>query len=198
MTGVQTCALPIYLPRLCAALNVPVSIALLKGRGSYLCLHRLGQARQAAQLPDRWAVRTLAKVEQWAHQTRTGDLAEIDGLDERSSVIPLVTSTRENCLGSECPDYRQCHVVKARREAMAADLVVINHHLFFADITLRDTGVAELLPSVELAVFDEAHQLGEAGVNFLGTLLGSGALIDFSRDLLAAGDPANAPNVGWN
>ena len=175
------------LPRLCAALNVPVSIALLKGRGSYLCLHRLGQARQAAQLPDRWAVRTLAKVEQWAHQTRTGDLAEIDGLDERSSVIPLVTSTRENCLGSECPDYRQCHVVKARREAMAADLVVINHHLFFADMTLRDTGVAELLPSVELAVFDEAHQLGEAGVNFLGALLGSGALIDFSRDLLAAG-----------
>jgi ATP-dependent DNA helicase DinG len=175
------------LPRLCAALKVPVAIALLKGRGSYLCLHRLGQARQSAQLPDRWAVRTLAKVEQWAHQTRTGDLAEIDGLDERSSVIPLVTSTRENCLGSECPDYRQCHVVKARREAMAADLVVINHHLFFADMTLRDTGVAELLPSVELAVFDEAHQLGEAGVNFLGTLLGSGALIDFSRDLLAAG-----------
>ncbi len=175
------------LPRLCSALKVPVAIALLKGRGSYLCLHRLGQARQSAQLPDRWAVRTLAKVEQWAHQTRTGDLAEIDGLDERSSVIPLVTSTRENCLGNECPDYRQCHVVKARREAMAADLVVINHHLFFADMTLRDTGVAELLPSVELAVFDEAHQLGEAGVNFLGTLLGSGALIDFSRDLLAAG-----------
>ncbi len=175
------------LPRLCASLNVPVAIALLKGRGSYLCLHRLAQARQSAQLPDRWAVRTLAKVEQWSQQTRTGDLAEIDGLDERSSVIPLVTSTRENCLGSECPDYRQCHVVKARREAMAADLVVINHHLFFADMTLRDTGVAELLPSVELAVFDEAHQLGEAGVNFLGTLLGSGALIDFSRDLLAAG-----------
>ncbi len=175
------------LPRLCASLNVPVAIALLKGRGSYLCLHRLAQAHQSAQLPDRWAVRTLAKVEQWSQQTRTGDLAEIDGLDERSSVIPLVTSTRENCLGSECPDYRQCHVVKARREAMAADLVVINHHLFFADMTLRDTGVAELLPSVELAVFDEAHQLGEAGVNFLGTLLGSGALIDFSRDLLAAG-----------
>ena len=175
------------LPRLRAALNVPVSMALLKGRASYLCLHRLGQARQSAQLPDRWAVRTLAKVEQWSHQTRTGDLAELEGLDERSSVIPLVTSTRENCLGSECPDYRACHVVKARRDAMAADLVVVNHHLFFADMTLRDTGVAELLPSVELAVFDEAHQLGEAGVNFLGTLLGSAALIDFARDLLGAG-----------
>jgi ATP-dependent DNA helicase DinG len=175
------------LPRLREALQVPVSMALLKGRASYLCLHRLGQARQSAQLPDRWAVRTLAKVEQWSQRTRTGDLAELDGLDERSSVIPLVTSTRENCLGSECPDYRQCHVVKARRDAMAADLVVINHHLFFADMTLRDTGVAELLPSVELAIFDEAHQLGEAGVNFLGTLLGSAALIDFARDLLGAG-----------
>lgn len=175
------------LPRLREALNVPVTMALLKGRGSYLCLHRLAQSRQSAQLPDRWAVRTLAKVEQWSMHTRTGDLAELEGLDERSSVIPLVTSTRENCLGSECPEYRQCHVVKARRDAMAADLVVINHHLFFADMTLRDTGVAELLPSVELAVFDEAHQLGEAGVNFLGTLLGSAALLDFARDLLGAG-----------
>ena len=175
------------LPRLRAALNVPVSVALLKGRGNYLCLHRMGQARQTASLPDRWAVRALAKVEAWSHRTQTGDLAELEGLDERSSVIPLVTSSRENCLGSECPQFRQCHVVKARRDAMAADLVVINHHLFFADMLLRDTGVAELLPSVELAVFDEAHQLAEAGVNFLGTTLGSGALLDFGRDCLGAG-----------
>ena len=175
------------LPRLRAALSVPVSVALLKGRGNYLCLHRMGQARQTASLPDRWAVRALAKVEAWSHRTQTGDLAELEGLDERSSVIPLVTSSRENCLGSECPQFRQCHVVKARRDAMAADLVVVNHHLFFADMLLRDTGVAELLPSVELAVFDEAHQLAEAGVNFLGTTLGSGALLDFGRDCLGAG-----------
>jgi ATP-dependent DNA helicase DinG len=175
------------LPRLREALQLPVSVALLKGRGSYLCLHRMNQARQSAQLPDRWAVRTLAKVEQWSHLTVSGDLAELEGLDERSSVIPLVTSSRENCLGQECPEYRRCHVVKARREAMAADLVVINHHLFFADMSLRDTGVAELLPSVEVAVFDEAHQLAEAGVQFLGTLLGSGQVIDFARDMLAQG-----------
>ena len=123
-----------------------MSIALLKGRSSYLCLHRMKQARHSATLPDRWAVRTLAKGEQWSQSTASGDLAELDGLDERSSVIPLVTSSRENCLGSECPDFRACHVVKARREAMAADLVVVNHHLFFADMALRDTGVAELLP----------------------------------------------------
>ncbi len=175
------------LPRLRDALKLPVSVALLKGRGSYLCLHRMKQARQSDEMPDRWALRTLAKIEQWSQATVSGDLAELDGLDERSSVIPLVTSSRENCLGSECPDFRACHVVKARRDAMLADLVVVNHHLFFADMSLRDTGVAELLPSVDVAVFDEAHQLAEAGVQFLGTTLGSSQVIDFSRDLLGAG-----------
>jgi ATP-dependent DNA helicase DinG len=175
------------LPRLRDALKVPVTLALLKGRASYLCLHRLEQARQGAQLPDRWAVRALARVETWAQATSTGDLAELEGLDERSPVIPLVTSTRENCLGAECPQYRSCHVMRARRDAMAADLVVVNHHLFFADMALRDSGVAELLPTVDAAVFDEAHQLAEAGVQFLGTTLGSGQLIDFARDMLATG-----------
>ena len=175
------------LPRLRAALGLPLTVALLKGRSSYLCLHRLGLARQDAQACDRFAIRALARIEAWARTTASGDLAELEGLDERSSIVPLVTSSRENCLGQECPDYRACHVMKARREAMGADLVVVNHHLFFADMTLRDSGVAELLPSVEVAVFDEAHQLAEAGVQFLGTTLGSAQLIDFARDLLAAG-----------
>jgi ATP-dependent DNA helicase DinG len=186
------------LPRLREALKVPASIALLKGRGSYLCLHRMNQARQSAQLPDRWAVRTLAKVEQWSHVTVSGDLAELEGLDERSSVIPLVTSSRENCLGSECPEFRQCHVVKARRDAMAADLVVVNHHLFFADMALRDTGVAELLPSVDVAVFDEAHQLAEAGVQFLGTTLSTAQVLDFARDMLGAGLQQARGLAPWN
>ena len=191
------------LPRLTKALGVPVQLALLKGRASYLCLHRLDQARQGGapgqpmQLPDRFAVRALSRIEAWAQATVSGDLAEIDGLDERSPVIPLVTSTRENCLGSECPKFAACHVVKARREAMAADIVVINHHLFFADMALRDSGVAELLPSVDVAVFDEAHQLVEAGVQFLGTNLGSGQAIDFARDLLALGLQQARGLVDW-
>ncbi|MBT9495331.1 MAG: DEAD/DEAH box helicase, partial [Paucibacter sp.] len=143
------------LPRLCEALQVPVRIALLKGRSSYLCIHRMNQARYSSELPDRRAVMALSRIEIWAQQTKTGDLAEMDGMDERSPVIPLVSSTRDNCLGSECPEFRACYVVKARREAMEADVVVVNHHLFFADMTLRDSGVAELLPSVDLAVFDE-------------------------------------------
>ena len=175
------------LPRLRATFQMPVRLALLKGRGSYLCLWRLEQARQSPQLSDRWTVRALSRIESWAMRTRTGDLAEVDGLDERSAVIPLVTSTRENCLGAECPRYADCHVVKARREAMAADLVVVNHHLFFADIALRESAVAELLPTVDVAVFDEAHQLMEVGLQFLGSALASGQLLDLSRDLLAAG-----------
>jgi len=175
------------LPWLVEALGLPVSLALLKGRSSYLCLQRLQTARQGAEPLDRWAMRTLARVEAWAQATRSGDLAEIEGLDDRSPVIPLVSSTRDNCLGGDCPQFKACHVMQARREAMAADVVVVNHHLFFADLALRDSGVAELLPTVDVAVFDEAHQLVEAGVQFLGTSLGTAQLLDFARDLLALG-----------
>ncbi len=175
------------LPRLRDALGVPLRMALLKGRASYLCRWRLQQAQDHAALPDRFAVRALSRVSQWAQATRNGDLAEIEGLDDRSPVIPLVSSTRDNCLGTECPEFRACHVMQARRDAMAADLVVVNHHLFFADMALRDSGVAELLPTVDAAVFDEAHQLVEAGVQFLGTTLATGQAIDMARDLLAAG-----------
>lgn len=185
------------LPRLVEALGLPVRTALLKGRASYLCLHRLETARSDATLPDRTAVRALAKVEQWAQVTRTGDLAELPGLDERSPVIPLVTSTRENCLGSQCPKFRACHVNLARREALAADVVVINHHLFFADLAVRESGMAELLPSVRVAIFDEAHQLNETGVQFLGRQLGTGQLLDFTRDMLAAGLQHARGLVDW-
>jgi ATP-dependent DNA helicase DinG len=185
------------LPRLAEALGMPVRMALLKGRGSYLCTHRLELARQDATLPDRTALRTLARIEQWAQATRSGDLAEMPGLDERSPVLPLVTSTRENCLGSQCPKFRTCHVNAARREAMAADVVVINHHLFFADLAVRESGMAELLPSVRVVIFDEAHQLNETGVQFLGTQLGSGQVLDFARDMLGAGLQFARGLVDW-
>lgn len=185
------------LPRLVEALGLPVRTALLKGRGSYLCLHRMEMARQDAHLPQGISMRALAKIEEWSQATRSGDLAELPGLDERSPVIPLVTSTRENCLGAQCPRFRACHVNLARREAMAADVVVINHHLFFADLAVRESGVAELLPSVRIAIFDEAHQLNETGVQFLGRNLTTGQLLDFSRDMLAAGLQLARGLVDW-
>ncbi|HEY3049547.1 MAG TPA: ATP-dependent DNA helicase [Polaromonas sp.] len=185
------------LPKLVEALGLPVRTALLKGRASYLCLHRMEMARQDAHLPDGVSMRALARIEEWSKATRTGDLAELPGLDERSPLIPLVTSTRENCLGAQCPRFRACHVNLARREAMAADVVVINHHLFFADLAVRESGVAELLPSVRIAIFDEAHQLNETGVQFLGNNLTTGQLLDFSRDMLAAGLQLARGLVDW-
>ena len=169
------------LPRLAQALGLPVKIALLKGRANYLCLHRLELARTEALLPDKTSVRTLAKVEKWAHATRTGDLAEMPGLDERSSLIPFITSNRDNCLGSECKQYADCFVIKARREAQDADVVVVNHHLFFADLMLREEGVPELLPNAQTIVFDEAHQLPDTATLFFGDSISTAQLRSTSR-----------------
>ena len=186
------------LPRLVQALGLPLRVALLKGRGNYLCLHRMDLARREAQLPDRASVQALARVERWAQSTRTGDLAELPGLDERSPLVPLVTSTRDNCLGAQCPQFRACHVNLARREALAADVVVINHHLFFADLAVRESGMAELLPTVRVAVFDEAHQLNEIGIHFLGAQLSTAQLLDLTRDTMAAGLQYARGLADWN
>ena len=185
------------LPELIGVLGLPISSALLKGRASYLCLHRMEMTRHDTSFREGVSVRALSKVEQWALNTRTGDLAELGGLDERSSLIPWITSTRENCLGAPCPRFRQCHVNIARREAMAADVVVVNHHLFFADLAIRESGMAELLPSVRIAIFDEAHQLNEIGVQFLGINLTTGQVLDLARDVLAVGLQLARGLVDW-
>ena len=175
------------IPDVIKALGLPLKLAMLKGRGSYLCQQRLELALSAAILPDRHAVKSLAVVQKWALTTRSGDLAEVPSLDEQSALIPLITSNRDNCLGSPCPHWRDCHVNQARREAMAADVVVINHHLFFADMAVRESGMAELLPTVRVVIFDEAHQLNETGIQFLGKQLGTAQLLDLARDTLTAG-----------
>lgn len=175
------------LPRLAETLGLPLRMALLKGRASYLCRHRLELARQDALAQERGAASVLARVERWARQTQSGDLAELAGLDERSPATALFTSTRENCLGAQCPRFRDCHLYQARREALAADLLVVNHHLFFADLAVRESGMAEILPTLRVVVFDEAHQINETGVQFLGVQLSTGQLLDFGKDLLVAG-----------
>lgn len=185
------------IPRLLDLLGLPVRVALLKGRSSYLCLHRMQQARHSDLMATPAHAQALGKVERWAQTTRSGDLAELSGLDERSALVPLITSNRENCLGSVCPQFRACHVNLARKEALAADVVVINHHLFFADVSVRESGVAELLPTVRVTVFDEAHQLNEIGVNFLGEQLSTLQMHDLARDLLATGLTLARGLVDW-
>jgi ATP-dependent DNA helicase DinG len=185
------------IPKLVEVLKLPIRVALLKGRGSYLCTLRLSQARQSIDASLKIHAHALSKIETWSHSTRTGDLSELSGLDDRSPVIPLVTSTRDNCLGSPCPNFKSCHVNLARKDAMAADVVVINHHLFFADLNVRETGMAELLPSVQTVVFDEAHQLNEIGINFLGRHLSTSQLLELTRDILGAGIQMARGLVDW-
>ena len=157
-------------PLLAKALGLPVKIALLKGRTNYLCRHRLELATQQGSLvaPERNVARLLAKVSRWAATTKSGDLAELTDLPEQSPVWPSISSTRENCLGQECPQFSQCHVFDARRNAQAADIVVVNHHLLLADLALKDEGFGDLLPGAEAVILDEAHQVPDIAAQFFG------------------------------
>ena len=173
------------LPRLVQALGLPLRIARLKGRSSYLCLHRMGQVHQSKVPLDPQILRAVARVQDWSRGTRTGDLAELPGLAENSTVAAMVTSTKDNCVGSSCAHWEQCHVNTARAQALEADICVVNHHLFFADMEVRDSGVAQLLPSAGVVVIDEAHQLNETGIQFAGWVLGTRQLQLFIKDVLA-------------
>ena len=185
------------LPGLTRLLGLPVRMALLKGRGSYVCVHRLERAMQGAPGSDPRQSVALSKITLWAQRTRTGDLAELSALDENSGLVPVITSTRDNCLGASCPKASDCHVNLARREAMNADVVVVNHHLFFADLNVRESGMAELLPSAQVMVFDEAHQLNDIGVQFLGRQLSTSQLWELARDVLACGHQWARGAANW-
>ena len=174
-------------PLLAKALGLPVKIALLKGRTNYLCRHRLELATQQGSLlaGERGAARTLARISRWAATTKAGDLAELTDLPEQSSVWPQITSTRENCLGTECPQFSRCHVFEARRNAQAADIVVVNHHLLLADLALKDEGFGDLLPGAEAVILDEAHQVPDIAAQFFGQVWSVRQVQLLMRDITA-------------
>lgn len=173
------------LPTVTAAIGRPSRIALLKGRANYLCLHRLELAEQQAVARGlrREVATALPKVRAWSRVTKHGDISELAQLGDADPVWPWVTSTRDNCLGPECPVFDRCHVVNARRNAQAADIVVVNHHLLMADLVLKEEGFADLLPGADAIVIDEAHQLPEVAANFLGFTVSSRQLQSLARDL---------------
>ncbi len=173
------------LPLVRKALQVPVQTALLKGRSNYLCLYRLTVAEEEGRLASREMVHQLRTVREWAGMTNSGDITELMDVGEDSPLWPLVTSTADNCLGSDCPCFEDCHVSKARREAQNADVVVINHHLLMADMVLREDGFGELLPSANAYIIDEAHQLPEIATNFFGQNLSGRQLLDLAKDTVA-------------
>jgi ATP-dependent DNA helicase DinG len=186
------------LPVVRAALKAPVQSALLKGRANYLCWHRMGTAASEGRQLSNRQLHELEEIRAWSARTASGDVAELGGVPEDSAVWPRVTSTVENCLGQECEYFQECFVVKARRQAQEADIVVINHHLLFADMVLKEEGFGELLPGADAFIIDEAHQLPEVASVFFGTTLSSHQLRDLVRDtrlehVREAGDMQDLP-----
>ncbi|MDD4911130.1 MAG: ATP-dependent DNA helicase [Sideroxydans sp.] len=170
------------LPMVRDALKAPVSVALLKGRSNYVCHYHLELAQSNGLFKTREDVKHLAKIVNYAKVSQSGDKSGLADVPETAPIWMHVTSTRDNCLGQECPQHEECFVLKARKEAMEADIIVVNHHLFFADVMLRDEGVAELLPACNTVIFDEAHQLPETASLFFGESLSTSQLFDLSQD----------------
>jgi len=173
------------IPTVRAALRAPVTVALLKGRANYVCHYHLERHITHGQFVSRLDPAHWRAVERYARTSKTGDRSGLSEVPEDAEIWPLVTSTRDNCLGSECSRYRDCFVMEARKQALAADVVVVNHHLFFADVMLRDEGLAELLPACNTVIFDEAHQLPDIASLFFGQSVSTGQLTELARDARA-------------
>ncbi|NOU25022.1 MAG: ATP-dependent DNA helicase [Methylotenera sp.] len=174
------------LPNVRDALKVPVTVAMLKGRANYVCHFHLERAEQEGRFASREDAKYVHLIKTFAENTKTGDKSELNTVPENAMIWASVTSTRDNCLGGDCAYYKDCFVMEARKQALAADVVVVNHHLFFADVMLRDEGVAELLPSANTVIFDEAHQLPEVAGLFFGEDVSTSQLIELARDCTAA------------
>lgn len=174
------------LPKVARALNFKGRLALLKGRSNYLCLERLEQQSLSGGDLASQALSELAHLRHWSSSTEEGDISTCTVVPEDSFVWPLVTSTNDNCLGSDCPLYKECFVVKARRKAMDADVVVVNHHLFMADMVVKESGFGELIPEADVMIFDEAHQIPDIASQYFGQQVTSRQLLDMAKDITIA------------
>lgn len=174
------------LPNVRDALKVPVTVAMLKGRANYVCHHHLEHASNSGRFASREDAKYVHLIKNFAENSQTGDKADLTDVPENATIWQNVTSTRDNCLGQDCQYYKDCFVMEARKKALAADVIVVNHHLFFADVMLRDEGVSELLPSANTVIFDEAHQLPEVAGLFFGEDISTSQVMDLARDSLTA------------
>ncbi|MFT5533943.1 MAG: ATP-dependent DNA helicase DinG [Burkholderiaceae bacterium] len=185
------------IPTVRKALNAPVSVALLKGRSNYLCHFHLERTQQNGRMTSRDDIGNLREISRFMKTTTTGDKSELSRVPENAMIWNLVTSTRDTCMGAECQYYQDCFVMKARKEAQQADVVVVNHHLFFADVALKETGMAELLPSANTIIFDEAHQLPDTATLFFGETISTSQIIELCRDVQAEGLSHARDGADW-
>ncbi|WP_434017523.1 ATP-dependent DNA helicase [Thalassotalea sediminis] len=172
------------IPLLRKAMATNAQMALLKGRANYLCLYRLALYQQERGQLDAQSLADFVKVQSWSTSTQTGDIGELIDVAEDSQIFPYVTSTLDNCLAKDCPNIDDCYLVKARKRAIDADVVVVNHHLFFADMALKDTGFGELIPKADVIVFDEAHQIPDIASEYFGDAFSTRQLLDLCSDIL--------------
>ena len=172
------------LPLIRKALASNAQMALLKGRANYLCRYRLDQFQETRGQLDAETLTDLVKVKTWSNSTQSGDIGELVSVQENSAIFPFVTSTVDNCLAKDCPDYDDCYLIKARKKAIDADLVVVNHHLFFADMALKDTGFGELIPKADVMIFDEAHQIPDIASEYFGEAFSTRQLSELCVDVL--------------
>ena len=174
------------IPMVLEKLEFSAKVSLLKGRSNYVCLHRLQQTRTSARRFDKNQLLDIEAVSSWLPKTTTGDIADLVDVSEDSRIWPMVTSTVDNCLGQDCSFFEDCHVNKARKAALASDIVVVNHHLFFADKSLKEDGFGALLPEVQTVIFDEAHQIPDIASNFLGSSFSSWQIMELANDTRTA------------
>ena len=173
------------LPLVKQAIKPRLKTALLKGRSNYLCIYRMNQNGQHPPFDDPEFITDLSKVRRWSSETDSGDLGELTSIEENSRAIPYVTSSVDNCLSKDCPNIGECHVVNARKNALEADLIVVNHHLFFADMALKDTGFGELIPETDVIIFDEAHQIPDIAAEYFGEHFSSRQVFELCKDIQA-------------
>ena len=180
------------------ALGRYVTVSVLKGRANYLCKFRLERLIQSGLLPERTSGPKLDKIRQYDRLSTTGDINEIKGIAESDPLWPLVTSTRENCLSNKCPHYEECFLTQARRKALESDVVVVNHHLFLADLSLKDDSMGELLPAADLVILDESHKLADIGIDYFSEMFSLREVSDFSEDARRVAKAYAASALRWD
>jgi ATP-dependent DNA helicase DinG len=202
-TGTKTLQDQLYhrdIPAVREALRLPIAVALLKGRANYVCPYHLERNLADGRFGSRQDIAHLRRIAHFAAVSDSGDRMALTDVPEDALAWGWATSSRDNCLGGDCPHHKACFVLKARKKALEADLVVVNHHLFFADVWLKDEGAGELLPATNAVIFDEAHQLPAVASVFFGDSVSTGVLVDLARDVrqeaaVAAADFAELPKT---
>ncbi len=174
------------IPAVLKHLELSSKVSLLKGRSNYVCLHRTMLARSDARRMDKVQLHEFETLNSWLPRTGSGDIGDLSEVPEDSRIWPSVTSTVDNCIGTNCSFFEDCYVNKARKAALESDVVVVNHHLFFADKSLKDDGFGALLPEVNTVIFDEAHQIPDIASNFLGRSFSSWQVMELIADTRAA------------